>query len=123
MYAYRVTKYVICLVLSCSTNYSFLYQHTRVTTHRGHAILVMKMRMRLPWNWVLGYRCIVCFSQQEQMLWGAFCLGSRIIVRSGPSRYVTADQTAWSTTATEEIQERDNFNRTGNMATVTCFAH
>ncbi len=57
------------------------------------------------------------------MLWGAFCLGSHTISPSGTSSYVTADQTAWSTTATEEIQERDNFNRTGNMATVTRYAH
>ena len=32
MFAHRVTKYVIQLVLSCSTNYGLLYQRIRVTT-------------------------------------------------------------------------------------------
>ncbi len=57
------------------------------------------------------------------MLWVAFCLRSLTTARSGPSRDVTADQTAWSSTAIEEMQERDNVNSTGNMATAPRYAH
>jgi len=52
--AYRVTKYIISLVLSCSTNDGFLDQRTRVITGRLYAILAMQLCMRLPWNPAAG---------------------------------------------------------------------
>jgi hypothetical protein len=67
---------------------------------------------------------MVCFFLSSRRSFGdIFAWETRTIACSWTSNYVTADQTAWFTTAPEEIQERDNFIRTGNMATVTRYAH